>query len=122
MTAISGEQRDSVQEETLAVSATHNRPLLLQKRGHIQTEENPRQVLVPQERVLLERKAEKRAKTFSEEIVRNRHVISGIIPCVKITNLYRDANSATDVCSEALRMASPVKSQRKVVGKDQLLF
>ena len=82
----------------------------------------PRQVLVPEERVLLERKDEKRAKTVSEEIVRNRHVISGIVPCVKITNLYRDANSATDVCSEALRMASPVKSQRKVVEKDQLLY
>ena len=46
--AISGKQLDSVQKETLVVSATeivdrqHNRPLLLQKRGHRLTEENPR--------------------------------------------------------------------------------
>ena len=59
--AIGGKQTDSVQEETLAVSATdpivdrkHNRPLLLQKRGH-RPEENPRNVLVSETTVRKER-------------------------------------------------------------------
>ena len=60
---ISGEQLDSVPEETLVVLATdpivvrkHNRPLLDQERGHRLTEENPRMVLASEaaeERVLL---------------------------------------------------------------------
>ena len=47
--ALSVKQKDSVQEETLAVSATevivdrkYNRALLLQMRSHRLTEENPR--------------------------------------------------------------------------------
>ena len=48
MGGISGRQLDSVQKETLAVSATEtinrpNRPLLLQKRTHRLTEEDLRQ-------------------------------------------------------------------------------
>ena len=45
-TGVSGQQFDSVQKETLAVSATYlwtenTIVLLLQKRRHSQTEENP---------------------------------------------------------------------------------
>ena len=59
--AISGKQLDSVQAETLVVSATdrivdrkQNRPLLLLQRGHRLTEENPRRVLVSEESVILD--------------------------------------------------------------------
>ena len=72
--AVSGKKPDSVEEETLVVSAAevivdrmHNRPLLLQKRRHRLMEENPRKVLVPGENGLLEEKAGKRAKKFSKE-------------------------------------------------------
>ena len=110
---------DSVQEETLAVSATgaivdnkHNRLLLLQRRTHTLTEENPRKVLAPGEKVLLEEKVKTRAKLSSKGIVRIRRMILDIISFVKMTQLYRDASSATFVCSDTLRlMGSPVKSR-----------
>ena len=47
-------------------------------------------------------------------------MIIGILPYVKITKLNRDANSATSVFSDVLRLTdSPAKSQRKVVEKDR---
>ena len=59
----------------------------------------------------------------SEDGVRNRRMIIGILPCVKITSLNRDANMATIVILDTLRlMVSPVKSRRKVVEKDQLPY
>ena len=68
-------QLDSAQKETRVVSATdpivvrkHNRPLLLQKRRHTLMEERSRKVLVSDNRVLLERRAGKRAKTSPEEM------------------------------------------------------
>ena len=123
--AFSGKQLDSVHEETLAVSATgvivdkkHIRPLLLQRRRHRLTEENPRKVLAPGKKVLLEGKVKKRANISSKESVRIRRVIIGILPYVKIANLYQDANSATNVCLDTLRlMGSPEKSRRKVVER-----
>ena len=100
--AVSAKQVDSVQEETLAVSAAgltvdikHNRPRLLQKQRHRLTEENTRKVVVPGEKVLLEGKVRKRAKKSTKELVRIRRVIIGILSYVKIANLHRDANSAT---------------------------
>ena len=61
-----GKQMDSVQEETLAVSATgiivdnrHHHPLLLRRRRHRLTEEVLRQALAAGEKVLLEGKAKK---------------------------------------------------------------
>ena len=67
--ALSEKHKDSVQEETLAFSATevivdrkYNRALLLQFGSHKLTEENPRKVLVPEEKALPEEKAERRAK------------------------------------------------------------
>ena len=81
---------DSVREETLAVSATedvldkkYNRALLLQMRCHRLTEENPRTVLVPEDKVLPEEEAESRAKISSSESVRTRRVIIGTFPYVK---------------------------------------
>ena len=122
-----GKETDSVQEETLAASATgvigdneHNRHLVLQRRRHRLTEESPRKALAPGENVLLEGKVRQLAKITSKEFLRIRHVILGILPYVKITNLKRDANLATNVCSDTLRLnGSPIKSRRKVVEKDQ---
>ena len=73
--------------------------------------------LAPGEKVFLEGKVRKRAKMTSKELVRIRHVNVGILPCVKITNLNRDANSATNVCSDTEADGSPVKSRSKVVGR-----
>ena len=101
-------QLDSVQEEILVVSATE--PIA-------DTEH------ASQERVALERNAGKRATNSSEENVRNQRVILGILPRVSITSLNRDANMATIVNLDTLRLVgSPVKSRRKVVGKDQLPY
>ena len=62
----------------------------------------------PGDKVLLKGKARKRAAMSSKESV------------LKFTSLFRYANSATNVCSDTLRlMGSPVKSRRKVVEKDQ---
>ena len=47
------------------------------------------------EKVLLEGKVRKRARNISKEIARIRRVIISIVPNVEITNLYRDANSAS---------------------------
>ena len=56
------------------------------------------------------------------EIVTIRHDAIGILPCVKSTSLKLDANLATSAIFDMLRqMRSPVKSQRKVVRKHQLL-
>ena len=62
----------------------YSRALLLQMRSHRLTEENPRKVLVPEEKALLEEKAECRAKISSNESVRTRRVIIGTLPYVEI--------------------------------------
>ena len=124
---VSRKQMDSVQEETLAVSATgivvdnkHNRLLLLQRHRHRLTEEDLRKALAPGEKVLLEGKVKKRPKVTSKEIARIRRVIIGILPYVKITKLNRDANSATHVC---LRLTgSSARSRRKVVERTGCLI
>ena len=55
--------------------------------------------------------------------VRICHVIIGTLPRVSITSLNEDANMATNVDSDMLRLRrSPSKSQRKVERKDQLLY
>ena len=47
-----------------------------------------------------------------------RRLILGILPYVKIPSLNRDANTATNVCSDVLRlMGGRVKSRRKVVER-----
>ena len=68
---ISGKQMDTVQEETLVVSATeiivdnqHNRLLLLRERRDRLTEEDLRKAVAPEEVVLLEREVKNRAKTI----------------------------------------------------------
>ena len=129
-TATSGRQLGSVQKEAPVVSATeviadkkHNRPLLFQKRRHRLTEQNFQKVLAPGDEVLLEGKARKRANNSSKESAQIRRVIIGILPYVKITSLNRDANTATNVGLDTLRlMGGPVKSQRKAVEKDHLPY
>ena len=70
----------------------HNRPLLLQRRRHRLTEENPRKVLAPEEKVFLERKVKKRAKICPpKELVRIRRVIIGMVQTAV------SAKSATNV-------------------------
>ena len=123
-------ERTTVHEETLAVSATEvivekefNRALLLQMRSHKLTEENPRKVLVPVEKALLEEKAESRAKKSSNESVRTHRVIIGTLPYVKITSLRQDAYVAMVAVSDILSWRkSPARSQSKVVRKEQLLY
>ena len=69
-------------------------------------------------KVLQEGKARQRAEVTSKKLVRIRRIIIGILPYVKITNLNRDATSATTVCSDTLRlMCSPVKQSKKSGGK-----
>ena len=118
---------DSVQEETFTVSATgiivdnkHHHPLLLRRRRHRLTEEVLRQALASGEKVLLEGKAKKRAKVTSKEIARIRRVIIGILPYVEITNLNRDANRATNVDSDMLRLTG--KKSKKSGAKGQLPY
>ena len=85
--------------------------------------EQTQKALASGEKVFLEEEAGKRAQVTPKEIARIRHVIIGILPYVKITNLNRDAKSATNVCSDTLRLlASPAKCRRKVVAKDLLPY
>ena len=59
----------------------------------------------------------------SKEIARIRRVIIGILPYVKITSLNRDANRATIVDSDILRLSgSPKKKSKKSGGKGQLPY
>ena len=103
------------------VDNMHSRPLLLQRRRHRLTMENPRKAKLPSAAVLLERKVKDHAEKSSKEIVRIRRVTIGILPNVKIAYLYRDENSATNACLDTLRlMGSPAKSRRGVEGKGQL--
>ena len=109
--ALSEKQKDSVREETLAVSSAtevivdrkYIRALLLQMRSHKLTEENPRKVLVPEEKALPEEKAERRAKKSSNESVRTRRVIIGTLPYVEITSLRLDAFMAINAIFDSLR-------------------
>ena len=99
----------------------HNRPLLLQGCRHKMTEEDFRQEVHQEAVVFKEGKIKGRADTTSNEIVRIRHVIIGILPFVKITILKRDANSAESAYSGTLRLTvSPTKAEEKVVEKDLL--
>ena len=114
--AMSGKQKDGVQEETLAVFATA-KVVDNRHKSSSSTEKSPG------EKVRLEGKVRKRASKTSGRIAKLRRVIIGLLPCVKITSLNRDAHSATSVCSETLRSTgSPVQSRRKVVEKDQLPY
>ena len=119
--ALSEKQKDSVREETLAVSSAtevivdkkYNRALLLQFGSHRLTEENPRKVLVPEEKLLPEEKAESRAKKSSNESVRTRRVIMGTLPYVEITSLRLDAFMAMIVVSDILRRRKSLEEVKK---------
>ena len=67
-----------------------------------------------EEKVLLDGRVRKREKYTSKEIAQIRRVIISILPRVKITHLNWDANSATTVCSETLRLTGcPMKVEEK---------
>ena len=71
---------------TVSLERKHNRPVLLQDRRHKMTEEDLRKE-IPLEAVRLqEGDVKRRAEVTSNETVRIRHVIVGILPYVKITN------------------------------------
>ena len=74
-----------------------SRPLLLRRRRHKLTEESLREASAPGENVSLEGKVRKACKDYLR-------VNSGILPYVKITNLNRHVNSATNVCTDTLRL------------------
>ena len=94
------------------MDSKHNRPLLLQKRRHRLTKENPRKETFARERYLVEkRKAKERVKKSLKELVQIRRVTIGTIPYVKSTSLKGDAHSATNVCSDTLRQ--PSKKSKK---------
>ena len=121
---ISGKQMDdSVQEETLAVSAAgiivenkHSRLLLHQKRRHRLTETNHQKVQVSEVKVLLEKEAELRAdislrRKFTNPLCDYWHPL-----VCQIENMNQDANTARKVDSGTLWLVgSPAKSRRKVV-------
>ena len=77
-----------------------NRPLLHQKAKG----ETEGKIQVAEEKVLLEQ----------EERFAPTHVIFGTLPCVLITSLNQDANRATNVDSDTLRlMVSPAKVENR---------
>ena len=93
---------------------------LHQKRRHRSTKRNPQKVQASGEKVLLEQEAELGGDISLGESVRIRRVFCGTLR-VSITSLNRDANMATNVDSDTLRlMGSPEKSRRELVEKDQL--
>ena len=102
--AISGKQLDSVQKETLVLSATgvivhkkHSLLLLLQRRGTQTDEREPfKKAQAPGESSPSGKKCQRpRKKNRSKEIVRTRRVAIGILSCVSTTSLNQDANIAT---------------------------
>ena len=134
--AISGKQLDNVRKKTHVVSVmiprletdmirdkNDNRPLLHQTRRHRLTGRYPQKVQAAEERALLEQEERFRAEFSLRESARVRHVIFGPFPCVSITRLNQDANMATNVDSDTLRlMPGPAKSRRNVVEKVQLPY
>ena len=78
---------------------------------------------LPEAAVLLETDIKDRAEITSRKTVRTRHVVTGTLLYVKITDPNWDANSGKSVSSSTLRLTvSPAKSRRKVVEKDRLPY
>ena len=94
-----------------------NRPLPHPIQGQRQTGKKPSKDQAAEDGALGEERTDYLAKT---KIVKNRHVIIGILPYVKITSLKQDAFMARSAVFDMRR--SPAKSQRRVVRKDQLLY
>ena len=128
--AINGKQSDNVQKETLAVSVTEQHRetgavtnkrehslLLHQKRGHRLTEKSKGFGLRGE--IPSGIKGRKACKKNLRGTCTNPSCDYWHPPCVKITSLNRDANMATIVSLDTLRlMGSPVKkSRRNVDGK-----
>ena len=87
-------------------------------RSHRLTEENTRKVLVPEDKALLEEKAECRAIFSSNESVRTRRVIIGTLPYVKITSVRQDAYMAMIAVSYIFEAEEkPSKKSKKGAAK-----
>ena len=105
------------------LDSKHSRPLLLQRRRHRLTEEDLPKALGSRREGPSGRKPQQACISYFKGNCTDPSCFFffGILTYVKITYLNRDANSATNVFSDILRLTgSPVKSRRKVVGKDQL--
>ena len=94
------------------VDRKHNRPLLLQKRRHKLTEENPRKVLVAGYKSSSGRKGRKACKKIIKGQCANPSCDLWHPPVCQNYSLYRGANSATDVYLDTLKlMGSPARSR-----------
>ena len=111
--AISGKQLDSVQEETLAVSATEDivdKAQSSSPAAKTQTQidgRKPSKSLPLAEKVSLDGKVKKRANFSLKELVRIRRVIVGILQSAV------SANSATNVCRHTEADRQPNKKSKK---------
>ena len=82
--------------------------------------ENPQEHQATEMKALQTKRAKFRAVTKN---CKSRHVVFGILPCVKTTSLRLDANLEENVSSDmSRRKRSPSRSQRKAVRKDQLHY
>ena len=68
------------------------------------------------------RTVRKRAKVASKEVAQIQRVIVGILTYDKITDLNRNASSATNVCEDTLRQTSILEeSMQKVYSQLQMV-
>ena len=93
----------------------NKRPTLYQRRRHRPTERYPPKVQVAEGRAPLGQEAELRAEIPLEESVRISHEFLGTLRCVLITSLNQDANMATNVDTDTLRLMGSPEKKRKVV-------
>ena len=98
--AINGTQKDSVQEETIAVSARKS------SRGWEST---------------LAGQSERRAETVSRVSARSHCVIFGIHPDVRVTRNHRDADLVINVLSCTIRLKVKPAKSREIVARTVLL-
>ena len=127
--AIVGKQLDSVQEETLAVTATEDVVDKAQSSSpapKTQTQIDggkPSKGFGPRGGSLSGRKGQKACKVFLQGTCANSSCYYWHPPVCQNYKSVVGAHSATNVCLDTQRlMGSSVKSRRKVVGKDQLPY
>ena len=112
---ISGLQRDSVQKETPAVSATKTIRVKRRRNGPLLLGDRRGEVVHPEGTV------KNRARIPQRKLYESVVWFVGIVSYVKITELNRDVNSAISACSGTLRLTvNPATRQRRVVEKDRL--
>ena len=95
--ATNGDQQDSVQKETAVVTATHQSRLLTLNRTKMV--KSLRERRISEVGGILGTYLGNRAKTTSRVSARDRHVILGILPNVRVTRNHQGADSAKSVLS-----------------------